>query len=108
MSKLEFYNRPLISFDPANEEHRRYYYEFLKYDTWGRCPYRFIVQDAHRANLVAMIQQKLLDWYVMEEFDRVSKVNQKRKKTVDNMIIRNYTKLDANDSIEFLSHTQEK
>jgi len=83
MSKLEFYSRQLIMFNPASKEHRGYYYEFLERGTWGHCPYRFIVQDGHRDNLVNMIQRSLLDYYVRAEFQS----NQKHKKMVDKLAV---------------------
>jgi len=39
MSKLEFYARPLVAFDPSNKQHRRHYYEFLRSRTWGGALY---------------------------------------------------------------------
>ena len=42
MSKLEFYARPLVAFDPSNKEHRKWYHEFMQYGGWGKCPVRFI------------------------------------------------------------------
>lgn len=96
MSKLEFWCRPLIEFDAGSAEHRAYYYDFIKKGTWGYCPYRFIVPDIHGTNLIGMIQQKMLAYYVQREFEtghRVrnkvvakkpqKKVSQKRVKLVD-------------------------
>jgi hypothetical protein len=88
MSRLEFYSRPLIAFDPSNKNHREWYYEFTKYRGWGKCPVRFICPDVSGMNLVTMIQQQMIEYYVSKEFNRVPKapqktVAQKRKKTVD-------------------------
>ena len=69
MSILEYKSRPWTVFEPSNKDHRRWYYEFAKHDTWGRCPYRFIIPDDH-GNLVTMIQRKLVEYYVEREFKR--------------------------------------
>ena len=42
MSKLAFFARPLVAFDPYNKDHRRYYAEFLEYGGWGTCPVQFV------------------------------------------------------------------
>ena len=68
MSVLELSGRPFTVFDPANDEHRRFYYEFVKQGTWGRCPYRFVVPEDH-GNLVTMIQRSLVKHYVEQEFE---------------------------------------
>lgn len=68
MSRLEYYSRPWVAFDANNKEHRRYYAEFLKFHTWGRCPVRFIVTDDHGMDLPTMIRNKLVEFYVQSEF----------------------------------------
>ena len=75
MSKLEFYARQLVAFDPANKQHRRYYYEFLESRTWGRCPVRFICPEQTGADLVKMMQTQLVDWYVKQEFKKERNVS---------------------------------
>ena len=77
MSRLEFWSRPLIEFEATNPEHRAYYYEFLQKGTWGYCPYRFIVPDALDSNLISMIQQKMLSYYVEREFETGARVRNK-------------------------------
>ena len=69
MSVLELNGRPFIVFDPADEQHREYYYEFVKEGTWGRCPYRFVVPEDHD-NLVTIINRSLVTFYVEQEFGR--------------------------------------
>lgn len=83
MSKLEFYIRPLVAFDPANKEHRRWYHEFMQYGGWGTCPVRFICPDDIGYDLTVMIRNELIDYYVKREFKTVKKVDQKLKKMVD-------------------------
>ncbi len=69
MSLLEYKNRPYVAFDAANRDHRRWYHEFVRHGTWGRCPYRFIVPDDH-GNLVTIIQRRLVEYYVQREFKK--------------------------------------
>ncbi len=89
MSKLEYYSRPLVAFDPANKDHRRYFHEFRKNNTWGLCPVRFILPQESGSDLVKMITRELVDWYIGREFERgvaempQKPVSQKRQKTVD-------------------------
>ncbi len=82
MSKLEYYARPLVAFDPANKDHRRWYSEFLAYNGWGRCPVRFICPNDSGMDLTLMIRDHLAQWYVDREFKRVAKKPQRRKKPV--------------------------
>jgi len=96
MSKLEFYARPLVRFDPKNKEHRAYYHQFIKYRGWGRCPVRFICPDDIGYDLTIMIRNQLIDYYVTQEFENprirpkpipvksTQKDVQKAKKLVDN------------------------
>jgi hypothetical protein len=93
MSRLEFYARPLVAFDPRNKDHRRWYYEFLEYKGWGKCPVRFICTEDHGSDLTVMIRNSLVEYYVNKEFKpkAQSKLGtivkklaaQKTKKTVD-------------------------
>lgn len=69
MNKLEYLiSRPLVRFDPANKEHRRYFADFLKHGGWGGCPVRFICMDEYSDNLIAQIQRQLLEYYMGREF----------------------------------------
>lgn len=68
MSKLAFYGRPFVVFDPLNKDHRQEYYKFVKTGMWGHCPYRFVIPD-DQGDLVTMIQRKLIAFYVHKEFD---------------------------------------
>jgi hypothetical protein len=68
MSKLEYYSRPLVAFDPSNKEHRKFYYEFVETMSWGHCPVRFIVPDATGMDLIRLIQNELFKYYVSKEF----------------------------------------
>jgi hypothetical protein len=76
MSQLALHNRPWVVFDPGNNEHRRWYANFVDTGTWGRCPVRFVIPDDH-GNLVTMIQRKLVEYYVKQEFKRGGGAKQK-------------------------------
>ena len=68
MSKLEYYARPLVAFDADNKEHRRFYYQFVQTRSWGHCPVRFIVPEATGSDLIKMIQNEMIAYYVNKEF----------------------------------------
>lgn len=68
MSKLEFYNRPLVAFDPNNKDHRRFYAEFQERSSWGLCPVRFICPDDNGGDLISMIENNLIQHYIDREF----------------------------------------
>jgi hypothetical protein len=84
MSRLEYYSRPWVAFDAENKEHRRYYAEFLKFNTWGRCPVRFLVTDEYGMDLPTMIRNKLCEFYVAQEFKRekLEKRNHRQRKVI--------------------------
>ena len=69
---LDLNMRPTVSFDAANYQHRKWFFEFQKNRTWGRCPVRFTVPgDTSSIDLISMIQKVLLQHYVNEEFEFV-------------------------------------
>ena len=68
MSKLEFFARPLVAFDPYNKDHRRYYAQFLEYGGWGKCPVRFICPETTGYDLTLMIKNHLTQFYIDREF----------------------------------------
>lgn len=73
VSKLEFFARPLVAFDPANKQHRAWYYQFLKENGWGHCPVRFICPNDVGFDLTMMIRELLVDYYVNKEFAQTTK-----------------------------------
>jgi hypothetical protein len=75
MSRLEYYSRPLVAFDPHNKDHRRYFAEFQTNHTWGGCPVRFIVPEDN-GDLVTLMQRSLIQYYIDREFQ----VSRKRKR----------------------------
>lgn len=72
MSKLQYHQRPLVAFSAVNKDHRRWFAEFQRYNTWGRCPVRFIIPD-ESGDLITMIQRRLIDFYVKKEFKVATK-----------------------------------
>jgi hypothetical protein len=75
VSKLEFYARPWVAFDPTNREHRQWYHEFLVRRSWGHCPVRFICPDDLGNDLTIMIRNQLVEYYVKKEFERSKSVD---------------------------------
>lgn len=103
MSKLEFFARPLVAFDASDPLHRSYYYEFIKRRSWGWCPVRFICPDQTGLNLVTMIQQELLSYYVTREFETGGRLHrksvaQKGNKMVDTKPKRQYNRGNATET----------
>ena len=86
MSKLSYLGRPWVIFDATNKDHRRWFEEFQRINTWGRCPARFFTDD--RGDLVSMIQKQLIRYYVTKEFGAGN--GSRRSKTIG----RNSKKLD--------------
>lgn len=77
MSSLYLNARVWTVFDPNNADHRRYYYDFINTNTWGRCPVRFVLPD-RQGDLVSMIRRSLIDWYVVTEFKDTKKRTRKK------------------------------
>lgn len=65
MSVLEN-SRPVVKFDPANVDHRRWLGEFTRTNSWGNCPVKF--SNEGYGNTVAQMQLKLLQYYCDKEF----------------------------------------
>lgn len=82
MSRLEYFNRPLVAFDPNNKDHRRYYAEFQEKSSWGQCPVRFICPDDNGGDLISMIKNNLIQHYIDREFGG-SKLSIERSKSLD-------------------------
>ena len=69
MSRLQLFGRPWVVFNPVNRDHRKWFAEFQRSGTWGRCPVRFVVNDDH-GDLLTMIQRDLIEHYVGKEFKK--------------------------------------
>ena len=72
MSILYLRARPVMAFDENNPTHRQYYFDFLSTGTWGHCPVRFMAESLN-TDLVTHINQKMLDYYVQQEFLKTKK-----------------------------------
>jgi hypothetical protein len=85
MSRLEYFSRPLVAFDPKNKDHRRWYYQFVETSSWGHCPVRFICPDDNGLDLTVMVRNQLIEYYIRKEFEqREGRLAiQNKKKTVD-------------------------
>ena len=71
MSRLDYIGRPWVAFDETNKQHRKWFAEFQKSKTWGKCPVRFIVSD-DAGDLLTLIQQRLNKFYTEKEFGQIS------------------------------------
>ena len=67
MSKVQLQNRPIVPFDASKKEHRKIFYEAMKYRTWGRAPIRFWLEEDNY-NLIDQIQKKMAKYYMAKEF----------------------------------------
>jgi len=67
MSRLALHSRPFAVFNPADRDHRKWFAEFNASAKWGNCPVRFVVEDDN-GDLVTMIQRRLIQYYVSQEF----------------------------------------
>ena len=78
MSVLYLRSRPIVAFDVNNSDHRKWFAEFVKYNTWGRCPVRFMAESLDQ-DLVTYIEHKMLSYYVKLEFENENKIKTKTK-----------------------------
>lgn len=68
MSALKMYGRPYVYFDVENIEHRRWFAEFMSTGGWGKCPVRFVIEDQGCSDFVAVMQRKVIEYYIKQEF----------------------------------------
>jgi hypothetical protein len=73
MSTLITKLRPLVVFDANDRTHRQYFNQFLKTQTWGKCPVRFVVSDSESSNIIGVIQRQLSLYYTDIEFNKRKK-----------------------------------
>jgi hypothetical protein len=64
--KLALFGRPYVVFDATNKNHRRWFADFNKNRSWGKCPVRFVMDNDH-GDLINMIQRELIQYYVDKE-----------------------------------------
>jgi len=94
MSVLYVRARPVVTFDVDNADHRSYFADFVKYNTWGRCPVKFMAESMDK-DLVSFIEQKMLRYYVRQEFehgkDKTKGKTKSRAKTTPNTVSGQHT-----------------
>ena len=72
MSKLIQSGRPWVSFDAENPSHRKWFADFQRLGTWGKCPVRFLIAADEVGDLITMIQRSLIKHYVDREFGEIT------------------------------------
>jgi len=82
MNNLYLNCRPMVLFDANKKEHRKAYYVFLKYGTWGRSPFQFILEPGFE-DIPTMCRHRLCEYYVSKEFTPVEPVVKVRKSIPD-------------------------
>lgn len=65
---MDTFNRPTVTFDVKNADHRRWLGEFTKTRAWGNCPVKFSTSGS--GNTLAQMQLKLLQYYTDCEFHK--------------------------------------
>ena len=86
MSLLQLMMRPWVEFDPYNKEHRKWYAEYVRTNSWSHCPVRF-VDPNDCGNLAMSMQRTLLEYYSKQEFKSSPKRAKKVEKTVDSLTV---------------------
>jgi hypothetical protein len=57
----------LIEFDAKNTTHRQHFHHFMKKNKWRESAPRFVLESPY-VNVPVMIQQKLLEFYLNNEY----------------------------------------
>ena len=78
MNTLLLNCRPGAVFDATNKEHRQAYYNFLRYATWGRSPYQFILEPGFE-DIPTLCRHRLCEYYVSKEFAELATPPKKTK-----------------------------
>ena len=90
-SFLDSLRRPVVHFDVTNEEHRKQMAIFLKYGTWGKCPYAFYAPNDISVKAYAI--EMLAEFYLNQEFKNIN-ITQKLKVSKPTV-----TKVKFNESV---------
>jgi hypothetical protein len=69
MSKLNKFMRPVVEFDPKDDQHRAWAHEGLTSNAWGKIPVRFTVSE-EALNIHYTIERQLLEYYMGLEFGK--------------------------------------
>ena len=68
MSRLQLFGRAWVVFNATNKDHRRWFADFNKTGAWGRCPVRFIVPEDLGGDLISMMKNSMIQYYIEREF----------------------------------------
>lgn len=60
--------RPVVAYDPANKQHRKYLAEYLQGHSWAKCPYRFVSVDHTGIDHLTSMTNTTLSYYIGKEF----------------------------------------
>lgn len=69
-TKLDLFRKPVVSFDPENKTHRRYWAMFLKQQSWANIPIRFALTE-NVNDIIVMVNRILADYYISKEFKSI-------------------------------------
>lgn len=70
------HNNPPVIFDVTSHEHRQMYNNFRTNNTWKGAP-RFVLEEQFMS-VPAMIESKMLAYYMEREFGQVVKLEDRR------------------------------
>ena len=68
-SRLSMHLRQPMFFDASNKAHRKYYFQFVKTSSWGKCPYNWVIDD-ESTSVPHMMHKKLVEYYTQKEFSK--------------------------------------
>jgi len=69
--------RPYAVFDAEDQKHRIAYQTFLEKNSWGSCPYQFVLEESH-LDLISNINQKMVEYYIKQEFSPKKKTKARK------------------------------
>lgn len=76
MLKTWLLTRPYALFDASNPLHRQAYFDYIQTKSWVGCPYQFVLEEPY-LELPSCINQKMVEYYMGQEFARKTKVKTK-------------------------------
>ena len=74
MCVLNINSRPFVLFNAEDYKHRAYFKRYLETKSWKDCPVQFYIEGG-RYDLVSMIQEKLLEFYMNKDKKVVKEAN---------------------------------
>lgn len=70
MAVLELGSRPWVEFDAFNQDHRKWFAQYQRTNSWAHCPVRFTVREEVSGPHGVMVRQ-LTEYYSIREFGLV-------------------------------------